>query len=547
MTFTGRLRLALILAAILPMILITVIVVAAVKQQVKRIENREARSACLRFDELLENNLALIDKSIIEVLQSRDFELMELGFRSGRRSDPQYRLPLHTLDFLEYLDSAGTVLASANRPAMAGRPYPGIDNRIVLSNTLIMRHFWFERDRHGSHPSAAVIIATEFGFLNGGIYLDGSFVKLAEAVTRSQISFIDVRETNSSEANTSYEIGQPYRIGERLNAALLSGDHFRIKAYFPPGDQGTLFSDFLLAVGAVIVFSLLVVVPAGLYFSSQTRRKIAGLTEGAARVASGDFTRPVVESSGGEFGELAESFNYMMKELTQYREKLIVSQKIAAWQTIGRKVAHEVKNPLTPIAIAADDLKRSFDEKRPDFENILNNNTSTIRKEIDRLKKLINQFSTFARMPAPEIVSIEPASFAAEIEVLFKEEISAGRVTIKNNLTPKSLKIDPDQMLQVLINLIKNSLEAGSKNCMVAINHDNNGRLNLIIEDDGSGFAQKIIEDGITPYYSTKEKGSGLGLLISQRIVFDHDGTLILENKAEGGARVTVTVPQNDA
>jgi two-component system nitrogen regulation sensor histidine kinase NtrY len=299
-------------------------------------------------------------------------------------------------------------------------------------------------------------------------------------------------------------------------------------------------------VAVVTIFSLLLVVPAGLYFSARTRREFERLTGGAMRVASGDFSRPVDTSGEGEFADLAESFNRMMRQLTDYRERLIVSQKIAAWQLIGRKIAHEVKNPLTPITIAVDDLRHTYRDRPGDYEKVLEECSTTIKGEVNRLLKLIDQFSSFAKMPPPEFSTVSPVDFIRDILVLFKDEKAQGKLIIENVRGDVPLQIDPEQMHQVVINLIKNSLEAGCEHCALKL-ESAEGRFVMTIEDDGPGLPARLLDEGPTPYFSTKEHGSGLGLIICQRIVFDHDGTMTIDNKPDGGARVIITLPEKHA
>jgi signal transduction histidine kinase len=551
MSFTGRLRLTLILAALIPTALITIIVAAGISQQVKRIEHREAEAAVIRFSNLLENAARRIRASLEYIKESHDFQLLEMGLAARRRPDAKYRLPLLSLDFVEYADASGRILLSAGRPALVGRVL--ITAGKIKDSEEGLLFFRYENDLHGSHPAIEIMVTTESGRLAGGIFLDGQFNELASAIMHADIVVIDIQDEDGLKqiSGERWETGIPYRSGGKLQALLLDDPNsdFQLKACFHPIDRRSLFSDFVTAIIAVIIFSLLVVIPTGLYFSSRTTRRIAALTDGAGRVASGDFTQPVREEGAGEFAELAESFNRMMKQLSQYRDRLIVSQKIAAWQTIGRKIAHEVKNPLTPIAIAADDLRRSFEEDRSDFKQILDGSTATIKREVDRLKKLINEFSAFARMPAPEVRRIDGGSFIEELSVLFREEISQGRLQIDNQLTRPDILVDPDQFRQVLINLIKNGLESGGGR-VTAWMANKDDQLVLIVEDNGPGFPDKILEEGITPYFSTKEGGSGLGMVICQRIVHDHDGSVTLENITEGGAggaRVVVSLPQKDA
>ena len=543
MTFSGRLRLALIIAALFPTALITLIVVAGLPQEVKRVEHRDAAAACGRFTDLLNQSIYRIRQDLSYIMESREFQLVEWDIIAHKRPDPKYRLPLLSLDFIEYLDGDGTILLSASRPAMMGQRLAS-DSAGALPDS--QPRLVYENDLHGSHPAVALAIATENGRMRGGIYLDGAFKEVASTVTRSTLDYVDIRGMNISRATLPGPAGEPYRANDSVLAIPVfdSTGEFYPVARFAPYEQSALFSNFFTAVLAVTVISLAIVIPAGLYFSSRTRRELGTLAGGAARVAQGDFTQPVTPSSWGEFSDLADAFNTMMKQLTEYRDRLIVSQKIAAWQVMGRRIAHEVKNPLTPITIAIDDLKHSFEEHRPDYEQILRENLDTIKREVNRIKKLVDEFSAFARMPAPHITTVGADTLAHDIAALYRDDIALGRLTVTNDLGAQSIGIDPDQFREVIINLIKNSREAGSSLCLVRIKRDNE-RLIVVVEDDGPGFPEKLLNEGITPYFSTKKDGSGLGLVVSQRIIFDHDGTLAIENKPDGGARVIISLPQS--
>ncbi|MFH1700486.1 MAG: ATP-binding protein [Candidatus Zixiibacteriota bacterium] len=543
MTFSTRLRLTLLTAAILPTILITIIVVTGISEQIKRIENREAVLACDRFEDLFGNTSARMGKSIKYVADSRAFQISELNLRANKRPSSQYRLPLLSLDFLEYVDSGGQVLLTADRPALVGQLL-SIENYSEPKFT-----YRYENDYRGSHPSLICIIPTQSGYLYGGIFLDMSFNSLAAAVTRSQIYFMDKRNENDElpSGHPDKSVGNPYREENQFRAVIFNDElsEYYISALFDPSGLDNVFSNFYTAIVGVTIFSLIVVIMAGLYFSSQTRREIKNLQEGAMRVATGDLSGPVITRGEDEFSELAESFNSMMKQLSDSQKRLVMTEKIAAWQSIGRKVAHEVKNPLTPIAIAADDLRRSYSERQPNFEKILSECTGTITREVDRLKKLIDRFSTFAKMPTPDIKEFDIGRVVDEIKILYKDQIASGQIELINKLSHTMVKADMEQLLQVFINLIKNSLEAESRKCLIIFNWMR-GDIDISIDDDGAGFPEKILTEGITPYYSTKKDGSGLGLLICQRIVFDHNGTLNLENKKDGGARVLITLPQDN-
>jgi len=213
---------------------------------------------------------------------------------------------------------------------------------------------------------------------------------------------------------------------------------------------------------------------------------------------------------------------------------------------MGRKVAHEIKNPLTPIAISADDLRRSYHEKQPDFEHILLQTTSTITAEVRRLTQLLDQFVGFARMRPPAITESSIDKLLKGVTALYRREIDSERLILTNNSRRSQYRLDPDQIKQLLVNLIKNSLEAGEDVSVSVTIEDAPHGLRLLIEDNGPGFADEILDNRFEPYLSRKEKGSGLGLVISQRIVHDHGGTIELLNRPKGGAGVLILLPDTN-
>jgi two-component system, NtrC family, nitrogen regulation sensor histidine kinase NtrY len=159
---------------------------------------------------------------------------------------------------------------------------------------------------------------------------------------------------------------------------------------------------------------------------------------------------------------------------------------------------------------------------------------------------LIDQFSSFARMPAPEIVAVEVKPLVDELAALFVDDISKGKLKIENRLAQNRIHCDPDQIRQAVINLIKNSFEGPCGHCALMLAQEADV-ITITIADDGPGFPKKILEEGIVPYYTTKKEGGGMGLLICQRIAFDHGGQMTMRNIPEGGAEVTITLPHKDA
>jgi nitrogen fixation/metabolism regulation signal transduction histidine kinase len=245
----------------------------------------------------------------------------------------------------------------------------------------------------------------------------------------------------------------------------------------------------------------------------------------------------------GEFSQLADSISEMMVRLKALQRKLGTTEKIAAWQAMGRKIAHEVKNPLTPIAISIDDLRRSHAEQQPDFDRILLNTTATIKTEVTRLNEMLDQFVRFARMKPPVMGTVKLDQILDRVRTLYNSHLENGRLEIINDIRRRTLTVDPDQIQQLLINLIKNSLETGPDTSVKVKLTDRSEGIIIRIEDSGPGFSKDGLAANFQPYLSTKKNGSGLGLVICQRIVFDHGGNIEIYNRESGGAGILIELP----
>src|SRR6185295_9870395 len=155
----------------------------------------------------------------------------------------------------------------------------------------------------------------------------------------------------------------------------------------------------LAALGAVVLI--------GLFVARRTARDLESLVEGSLAASRGDLDHRVPVRSKDEVGAVASSFNFMMEDLRTSKERLVIAERIAAWQDIARRLAHEIKNPLTPIQMAMDTLRKSYKKQHPEFAEILDESTTTVLEEADRLKKIVAEFSNFARMPKPELARID--------------------------------------------------------------------------------------------------------------------------------------------
>jgi nitrogen fixation/metabolism regulation signal transduction histidine kinase len=245
---------------------------------------------------------------------------------------------------------------------------------------------------------------------------------------------------------------------------------------------------------------------------------------------------------------VATAVNDMMRDLAEANERLAVAQRIAAWQEIARRLAHEIKNPLTPIQMSVETLRKTKAKQHPSFDEVFDESTHTVLEEVGRLKRIVAEFSEFARMPKPTRAPTDLNDVVAGATALYKGSCDIAE-TLATDLP--AIEADRDQLSQVVLNLIENARDATA-------GRDGAGRIAietrraaagdsvlLVIEDDGPGFSPEVRGKLFTPYFTTKHAagGTGLGLAIVHRIVSDHDGRITVGAAASGGARLVIELP----
>jgi nitrogen fixation/metabolism regulation signal transduction histidine kinase len=308
-----------------------------------------------------------------------------------------------------------------------------------------------------------------------------------------------------------------------------------------------LLDEVTLVAAVMAAAALFLTILLGAIVARRITRGLDLLVAGAQAAAKGDLEHRVPMTSKDEVGEVGRAFNLMMEDLRSAGDRLVIAERIAAWQEIARRLAHEIKNPLTPIQMAMDTLRKVWRKQHPSFGEILEESTTTVLEEVERLKLIVSEFSDFARLP-------KPAPMPTDLN-----EVVAGALALYEGATPverrlgdglPAIEVDKGQMTQVLLNLLENSRDAiaskdDGKIVVTTRRGDNGDRLELTIEDNGPGVPSDIRDRVFTPYFTTKQGrgGTGLGLAIVHRIVSDHGGRIMVSEAAAGGARVVVELP----
>ncbi len=282
--------------------------------------------------------------------------------------------------------------------------------------------------------------------------------------------------------------------------------------------------------------------------SDQIIRPIVSLEEATRKVADGDFSYRILGRTGQELATLVDSFNTMMGELERSRHKLLQTEKISAWQEIARRMAHEIKNPLTPIKLSAQRILHRYYEKREDFGDILEPAVASIIEEVDNLNNLLEEFRTFSRLPAPQIEEENLYSLIQEVLAVYADSYPNIAVNLENVDTQIVLPIDRGQMRQVFSNLFKNAFEAieagGSVSVRTGLVRKQDKRYCRIqVQDSGKGIGPDFHGQVFNPYFTTKADGTGLGLPIVERIIFDHKGQIWFESELGAGTTFIMDLP----
>jgi two-component system nitrogen regulation sensor histidine kinase NtrY len=227
--------------------------------------------------------------------------------------------------------------------------------------------------------------------------------------------------------------------------------------------------------------------------------------------------------------------------------ELLKAQRLAAWREVAQRIAHEIKNPLTPIQLSAQRLRRRLaGDRHPEEKRLLEEATTTIIQEVDGLKQLVDEFSRFARMPAPSLRPTDLGRLVEAVLVLYRESYPA--LTITASLAPDLplIEADPNQIRRAVTNLVENAVEAVGPAGEVSVEvlwMPASRRARIVVGDAGPGIPPDVRERLFTPYFSTKATGMGLGLPIVHQIVADHGGAIWLEDGVPHGSRFVIELP----
>jgi len=294
---------------------------------------------------------------------------------------------------------------------------------------------------------------------------------------------------------------------------------------------------FIAVVGGFAV----VLIALGVVLGRGVTRRIEELVAGFRAVADGDLSVRVSGKGRDELAEMGRAFNRMVADLEGERRKSAYLQRIGTWQDVARKLAHEIKNPLTPIQLAVQQVHSAYNGDDAKFARTLDDADEIVREEIGNLRRLVDAFRELGRLPK---VEAKPIDLQVVIDDLLKDPDIAAKLEV--HPPPRPILVRADRLLirRVLHNLVDNAIDAGGE-VSIGWRETDDGRAEVIVDDSGPGIPEKLRESLFEPYVTSKETGTGLGLAIAKKIAIEHGGSLELDPAPSplGGARFVVAIP----
>jgi nitrogen fixation/metabolism regulation signal transduction histidine kinase len=263
------------------------------------------------------------------------------------------------------------------------------------------------------------------------------------------------------------------------------------------------------------------------------------LADASTRVAAGDWNASVEIESADEIGALAASFNEMTRQLVEQRDKLVQAERVAAWRELARRLAHELKNPLFPLQITVENMRRARERYPDQFDEVFEESTQTLLAEIANLRIITGRFSDFAKMPPPEKQNVQLNDIAVAVEHLVSAQLESKSIQARWELNPQlpKISVDPEQIKRALQNLVLNAMDAMPAGGRLTVRTQRIGNTAIIeVSDTGAGLTPEECARLFTPYYTTKQHGTGLGLAIVQSVVSDHGGKVTVSSTPGQGA-----------
>jgi two-component system, NtrC family, nitrogen regulation sensor histidine kinase NtrY len=491
------------------------------------------------------------------------------------------------LDFLEFVDSQNTIISSAQSPATFGY------KETFAFSPNFPKDAFLKQEGPAGDPLLALSAVRQVNlgdhplYVIGGRRLDKDFLASLELPTGMRamlyqnigdIAFaaqfltdasgavpnadrlsrlIEQVERQHREATSLIHWSSNPADDETVQAIPLAGQTRQLLGILLVGSSRRPYVELrqhirsasLLAGGAGM---LLAIVLSG-WAAARVTRPVEQLAQAARDVAEGNWNTQVTIESTDEVGELAASFNRMTRQLLEQKERLVQTERVAAWRELARRLAHELKNPLFPLQLTVENLLRARQQSPEQFEETFQESSSTLLAEISNLKTIISRFSEFSRMPQPRLQSVDLNEIVRNVARLFQAQLHTPgcppiecKLEITESMDP--VAADPELMHRALSNLVLNAMDAMPEGGVLTLHtRQTEDRALVEVSDTGTGLTPEECDRLFTPYYTSKAHGTGLGLAIVQSVVSDHGGRVSVRSETGRGTTLQIELPKRGA
>jgi two-component system, NtrC family, nitrogen regulation sensor histidine kinase NtrY len=493
----------------------------------------------------------------------------------------------YNLDFVEFVNTDGNLISSAQNPARVGYK----NDWVTSSKNWEGTSAFLKREELPDGVALSVTAVRTYAvgdkilYIIGGRRLDQNFLAslVLPAGMRALLyrnldqGFVPTSLTDSNGPVAQADQFQPLiesfqkqsqpeplvhtiewtndpASAETFHAMPLTGRHNELLGVLLLGNSQrelVLLRHQILKTALAVAFAaILVGLLLAWWISKRITHPIEELADGARDVASGRWDTQIDVQGNDEIGQLAGAFNHMTDTLAEQKEKLVQTERVAAWRELARRLAHELRNPLFPMQITLENLQRARQLTPAQFQEVFNEGTATLKAELANLNTIVGRFSDFSKMPAPQFIPVNVNETLRNAVRLFESQFtSVGKPSITTEYflieSLPEIDADPDLLHRAFQNLVLNALDAmpaGGSLTLRTTNSDENVRIE--VSDTGKGLTPEECSRLFTPYYTTKQQGTGLGLAIVQSVVADHHGTISVSSDEGRGATFRIDLPK---
>jgi two-component system nitrogen regulation sensor histidine kinase NtrY len=495
----------------------------------------------------------------------------------------------HGMDFVEFVNWDGTIISSAQYPGRVGYKNDWVT---ATKDWRGMPAFLKREELPDGVALAVTAVRTVSGgndknlYIIGGWRLDQNFLAALSLPTGMRAllyrnleptfvsaALTDVNGTTDDPEGLRPLIEQiqkkPQEIVQTINwkADAASAETFHAMPLLGRNNEAlavllvgssrkelVLLTRRIVTIAAVVAAAaILVGLFVSLWVAARITRPVEQLVEGAREVATGRWDTRIDVRGTDEIGQLGTAFNDMTRTLAVQKEKLVQTERVAAWRELARRLAHELRNPLFPMQITLENMQRAKQLEAKQFLEVFNESTATLKTELANLNTIVGRFSDFSKMPTPQFTKVNVNEALRASVRLFEAQFNAvGKPTITTEffLTEPLPEIDADADLlhKAFQNLVLNALDAMPAGGTLTLRtFERNRNIRIEVADTGKGLTPEECSRLFTPYYTTKQQGTGLGLAIVQAVVSDHHGTISVTSDEGRGTSFKIDLPQRQA